>query len=126
MTFYERYKTCCKTAGIYPQSKYAADHLGCARSNIGSLAKYGITPKGDIVAGAAKMLNISANYLLGLIDKPIPLYDSVKYDSLSCEEMEMIKIMRNLNDKGREIAVDVVKGLEMQEKYSHSPIYPTG
>ena len=34
----------------------------------------------------------------------------------------MIKIMRNLNDIGREIAVDVAKGLEMQEKYSHIPI----
>ncbi|MBQ6407469.1 MAG: hypothetical protein IJJ64_05460 [Butyrivibrio sp.] len=112
MTFYERYEKCCHDAGILPSSQATADQLGCARSNISTFAKSGITPKGDIVAGAAKMLNISADYLLGIIEAPRAIDDS-----LSKEEMEVISILRELNEEGCETAINVIRGLACQDIY---------
>ena len=115
MTFYERYEKCCHEAGILPSSQATADQLGCARSNISTFAKSGITPKGDIVAGAAKMLNISADYLLGIIEAPRPIDDS-----LTKNEMEVIRILRELNEEGCETVINVIRGLASQDIYKKS------
>ena len=118
MTFYERYEGCCKEAGIPPQSQAAAEYLGCTKANITILSKSGITPKGDIVAGAARMLNVSADYFLGLIESPKPIDNS-----LSFEEMDLIKRIRELNEEGRNAAIGMIKGLGMQEEYKKDNRY---
>ena len=112
MSFYERYERCCKDAGILPASQSAADQLGCTRGNISQFAKREITPKGDIVAGAARMFNVSADYLLGLIDAPRKIDDSV-----TAEEAEVINLIRQLNKEGYDTAIGVIKGLTLQEEY---------
>jgi len=115
MNFYERYEKCCKEAGILPASQATADQLGCTRANISTFAKSGITPKGDIVAGAAKMLNISADYLLGIIEAPKPIDDT-----LSQDEMTVVSLLRELNEEGKESAIGVLRGLAMQDIYKKS------
>ena len=69
MSFYDRYAECCREKGILPSSQATAEKLGCSRSNISNFASSGITPRGDIVANAAKMLDVSADYLLGIEKK---------------------------------------------------------
>lgn len=115
MTFYERYEKCCNEAGIQPASRMAAEKLGCASSNITAFARSGKTPRGEIVAGAAKMLNVSADYLLGIIDTPKP----IDYTTTE-EEAEMINILRELNEEGVETALGVIRGLGMQNIYKKS------
>ncbi len=112
MSFYDRYAKCCKDAGIKPSSQKTAEQIGCDRSNISSLSKSGITPKGDIVAGAARMLNISADYLLGIIDTPMPINHSPDLD-----ELEILELVRNLTDDDRKAAIKMLKGMAaMNEK----------
>ena len=115
MNFYERYALCCKKMGIQPASQYAADQIGCSKAAITSFAKTGNAPKGEIVAGAAKMLNVSADYLLGLIDEPVPINNS-----LSQDEAEFLSIIRDLNEDGLEAAEAMLYGLHT------NPIYKKG
>lgn len=82
MTFYKLYAECCRQKGIAPVSRAAAEKTGCSKANISAFAKTGITRKGDVVGGAAKMLNVSSDYLLRLIDEPRTLED---YGSLTLE-----------------------------------------
>ena len=63
MSFYERYALCCQNKGIAPVSQVAADAMGCTKATISAFAKNGTTPKGDTVARAAQMLDVSADYL---------------------------------------------------------------
>ena len=114
MTFYERYVSCCKEKGIQPSSQATADKIGCARSNISAFAKSGKTPKGDIVAGAAKMLDVSADYLLGLIKTPVPINNP-----LTESEIRLLSLWRHLNDEGREAAEAMIKGLVNQDIYKN-------
>ena len=62
MSFYERYALCCQNKGIAPVSQVAADAMGCTKATISAFAKNGTTPKGDTVARAAMMLDVSADY----------------------------------------------------------------
>lgn len=112
MSFYERYLKCCKERGIHPAAQATADQLGCSRSNISTFAKTGITPKGDIVANAAKMLEVSADYLLGLTDDP-----RKNDNNVSPEESELLMLFRSLNDEGQIAASAVVRGLAAQNIY---------
>lgn len=115
MNFYERYAECCAQKGIAPSSQAAADKLGCSRTAICSFAKSGITPKGDIVAGAAHMLDISADYLLGLIEAPRPLQTPVV---LTKEELAVITALRSLNEEGISAALAMLAGLSTQTNYA--------
>lgn len=113
MNFYERYAECCKMRGILPESQAAADQLGCTRANISTFAKNQTTPKGDIVAGAARMLNVSADYLLGLIDVPLPIEHS-----LSGAETAFLTALRNLNSDGYTAAMAMLNGLLSDERFT--------
>lgn len=118
MTFYERYAECCHQRGISPVSQAAADRIGCSKANVSAFAKNGTTPRGDVVAGAAKMLDVSADYLLGIIETPNPLKID---DSLTCEERNMLIMLRELNAEGQEAALAMISGLVAQgiyKKYS--------
>ena len=73
MSFYDNYEKCCREKGILPKSQYAADMLGCTKSSISAFAKSGKAPSGIIVANASKMLDVSSDYLLEIIDEPRPI-----------------------------------------------------
>ncbi len=114
MSFYNRYKECCKFINISPTGQEAADKLGCSRANISLIAKNDITPKGDIVAGAARMLGVSSDYLLGLTNIPAPLTES---EESSKKLQEAVMLFNQLNDDGQNAALAVLKGLVAEEMY---------
>jgi hypothetical protein len=89
------YSKCCKEKGIAPASQYAAEQIGCTKANISLFAKNHTTPKGEIVARAAKMLDVSADYQLGLSDTPAPIGGS-----MTAKEAEAMSLMRELNKDG--------------------------
>lgn len=113
MGFYERYAECCKERGIQPASQWAAEQIGCSRSNISSFAKKNTVPKGEIVARAAKMLDVSADYLLGLIDVPRKLDGTDP-----SQERMMKKLIGKLNSDGKDAAIAMLSGLSDQNRYS--------
>lgn len=119
MTFYEIYEKHCKDLGIAPVSQAAADAIGCSKSTISSLAKTGQTPKGETIVGIAKMLNISADYLLGLCDSPVPISKK-----LSNEEIELLRLFDELNDDGKVALLALVRGLSAEPLYKkdNSPV----
>ena len=112
MSFYDRYALCCQQKGISPVSQTAADAIGCTKATISAFAKNSNTPRGDIVAGAAKMLDVSADYLLGLTDDPHPI--NVNLD-LTKDEKEAVSILRELNEDGIEAAMAMLIGLNAQD-----------
>lgn len=115
MSFYERYAECCRERGIYPASEAAAKQIGCTRSNISTFARTGATPRGEVVAGAARMLDVSADYLLGLIDTPKPIDGS-----MSDRDVEIMKSLRELNSDGIEAAAAALSGIASKERYKRS------
>ena len=120
MSFYERYEECCKSKGIKPVSQEAADKMGCTKATISTLAKNGNSPKGDIVAGAARMLDVSADYLLGLINEPHPL--EIEADNkLTPNESTVLRLLRGLNMEGQEAAIAMLYGLAAQDIYKKYP-----
>ena len=114
MTFYERYEQCCQQKGIKPASQETADKLGCTKSNISHLAKAGQTPRGDLVAKFAVMLNISADYLLGLTETPYPLMKDMELEQ---NELKMLDLFRNLNKEGQDAALAMLSGFAGQDIY---------
>lgn len=73
MSFYDRYEVCCKRTNIDPVCENMAQQLGCTRSLISTWKKKGTTPNGETVANAARVLDVSADYLLGVIEDPHPI-----------------------------------------------------
>lgn len=108
MSFFERYALCCKEKGISPVGQAAADCLQCTKANISAFAKNGTTPKGEVVANAARMLDVSADYLLGLIDDP---HSIAVTQSCSAKEQSLLESIRSMNDEGQEAVMSMVKGL---------------
>ena len=118
MSFYERYSLCCQNKGIAPVSQVAADAMGVTKATISAFAKNGTTPKGDTVARAAQMLDVSADYLLGLIDDP---HAVVVNKELSATEEHAIALIRELNAEGADAALAMLTGLAAQDIYKKSP-----
>ena len=118
MSFYERYALCCQNKGIAPVSQVAADAMGCTKATISAFAKNGTTPKGDTVARAAQMLDVSADYLLGLIDDPHPVVVNME---LSSTEEHAVALLRELNAEGADAALAMLAGLSAQDIYKKSP-----
>ena len=119
MSFYDRYSECCKMKGIAPVSQGAADKLGCTKATISSFARNGNTPKGDFVVGAAKMLNVSADYLLGLIEAPRPISKTTPTSHI---ERQAVRMFRNLNTEGQQAALAMLSGLCSFEAFrQHEP-----
>ena len=118
MSFYERYSLCCQNKGIAPVSQVAADAMGVTKATISAFAKNGTTPKGDTVARAAQMLDVSADYLLGLIDDPHAVEVNTE---LSATEEHAIALIRELNVEGAEAALAMLAGLAAQDIYKKSP-----
>ena len=118
MSFYERYALCCQNKGIAPVSQVAADAMGCTKATISAFAKNGTTPKGDTVARAAQMLDVSSDYLLGLIDDPHPVEVTKE---LSSTEEHAVALLRELNAEGAEAALAMLAGLSAQDIYKKSP-----
>ena len=114
MSFYERYAQLCQQKGIAPVSQYAADAIGCTKATISAFAKNETTPRGEIVANAARMLDVSADFLLGLIDEPHPIETR---QELTKDELEAVAILRNLNEEGIEAALAMLIGLNAQDIY---------
>ena len=115
MSFYDRYSECCREKGILPSSQATAEKLGCSRSNISNFASSGITPRGDIVANAAKMLDVSADYLLGLVDNPRPVNNEI-----APTEQDALDLFRRLNEDGQEAAIAMLNGLVIGGIYKNS------
>ena len=118
MSFYERYALCCQNKGIAPVSQVAADAMGVTKATISAFAKNGTTPKGDTVARAAQMLDVSADYLLGLIDDP---HEIVVDKNLTATEEHAVALFRELNCEGAEAALAMLAGLAAQDIYKKSP-----
>lgn len=118
MSFYERYSLCCQNKGIAPVSQVAADAMGVTKATISAFAKNGTTPKGDTVARAAQMLDVSADYLLGLIDDP---HAVVVNKDLTATEEHAVALIRELNTEGAEAALAMLAGLAAQDIYKKSP-----
>lgn len=116
MSFYTRYAECCKRNHIPPVSQEAAEKLGCSKSNISFLARTNTTPKGEIIARAAKMLNISADYLLELTDTPSQIHSDESTSSISQEALTLFK---ELNTDGQTAAIAMLKGLALQNIYKN-------
>lgn len=114
MSFYSRYAECCKQKNIAPVSQEAANKLGCSKSNISLLARSGNVPKGEIVACAAKMLNVSADYLLELTNLPTPLQSD---EDISAALQAALLLFRELNSDGQTAALAMLKGLALQDVY---------
>ena len=117
MSFYERYALCCQNKGIAPVSQVAADAMGCTKATISAFAKNGTTPKGDTVARAAQMLDVSADYLLGLIDEP---HGVVVNKELTSVEEQVVTLIRELNTEGADAALAMLTGLASQDIYKKS------
>ena len=115
MSFYTRYEECCRRKNISPVSQAAADSLQCTKANISTLARTGAMPRGDIIARAAQMLDVSADYLLGLTDVPSSLNDSLK---VLPEEKEAVLLFHDLNPDGKKAAMAMIKGLSSQKDYT--------
>lgn len=118
MSFYKRYSLCCQNKGIAPVSQVAADAMGVTKATISAFAKNGTTPKGDTVARAAQMLDVSADYLLGLIDDP---HAVVVNKDLTATEEHAVALIRELNTEGAEAALAMLAGLAAQDIYKKSP-----
>ena len=114
-SFYDRYAECCREQGILPSSQATAEKLGCSRSNISNFASTGITPKGEIVANAARMLNVSADYLLGLVEVPHPIDNST-----TPNDQIALDLFRRLNEDGQEAAIAMLNGLASGGIYKNS------
>lgn len=115
MNFYERYEKCCKEQNISPVSQSAADSIGCSKSTISNLSKTGQTPKGDTIAGISNMLNISADYFLGLCPEPVPIAKPI-----SEEEIELINILSQLNHDGKLTLLALGRGLLTEPIYKNT------
>lgn len=118
MSFYDRYSECCALKGIAPVSQEAADKIGCTKATISAFAKNGTTPKGEFVAGAAQMLDVSADYLLGLINTKRPIH---QHGDMTGTEIDVLKMLRSLNEEGVEAAIAMLSGLCSQEIYKKHP-----
>ena len=68
-------------------------------------------PRGNIVANAAKMLNVSADYLLGVIDTPKPIFDETDE-----QEEALLTAFRELSDERKDAAVDMINGLRTNKE----------
>lgn len=108
MTFYDRYFECCIRKGIKPVSQETADRIGCSKANISALSKSGKTPRGDLVAETARMLEVSADYLLGLINEPLPIKSE---SGLSIDEKRILELSHQLNAEGQKVALAMLSGL---------------
>lgn len=115
MSFFDRYSDCCKQKGISPVSQAAAENLHCTKANISSLAKSGSYPRGDIIMYAALMLDVSADYLLGLIDTPHPIQTS---SDLSADEQRVIEVIQKLNPAGLAATLSMLDGIERNPQYN--------
>lgn len=115
MSFYERYAECCRRKKIAPASQRAADCLGCTKANISVLARNGTTPKGEAIAGAARMLDVSADYLLGLTDVPHPIQTEKE---VSEKAREALAVFYDLNHEGQTAALAMLHGLARNDKFS--------
>lgn len=111
MTFYDRYKDLCIKKGILPASQETAEKIGCTRSAISSFARNGSTPKGDIIAGAARLLDVTSDYLLGLTDTSLPLG---AHTEVSPSELQAVKLLRVLNEEGSAVAYAMLSALADQ------------
>ncbi len=112
MTFYERYEQCCREKGISPKSQFAADKLGCTKSSISAFARSGKAPQGSIIANAAKMLDVSADYLLNIIDTP----RKINSDCTE-KELEIFADIKELNTETQESLHAMISGLLNKEIY---------
>ncbi len=115
MSFYTRYAECCEQRNIAPVSQEAAQKLGCSKSNISFLAKNGAMPKGEIIAGAAKMLNVSADYLLELTDLPVSIQHTK--DGSSASFRKAMLLFGKLNAEGQTAALAMLEGLTIKDIY---------
>ena len=112
MSFYERYEKCCQEKGILPKSQFAADKLGCTKASISAFSKTGKAPAGSIVANAAKMLNVTSDYLLEIIDSPKHINIDIQN-----QEIELMADIQKLNLKTQLALHTMVQGLLTKEIY---------
>ena len=115
MSFYERYAMCCKERGVQPTSRTVLDKIGCSRSYISTLSKTNKIPSGEIVKKASQYFTVSADFLLELIDVPIPI-DHVFSDN----ELQILSSFRDLNPEGQSAANAMLNGLKGQGIYKNS------
>lgn len=115
MSFYDRYAECCRRKNIAPVSQDAADRLGCTKANISALAKNSTMPRGDVIAGVARMLDVSADFLLGLTDVPRPIQSETEVSEWA---REALAVFYDLNHDGQKAALAMLHGLAIDDMFS--------
>lgn len=115
MSFYDRYAMCCKERGVLPTSQNVIDKIGCSRSYISTLSKTNKIPSGEIIRNISFFFNVSADYLLEIIDVPLPI-DHV----FSENELQILSSFRELNPEGQSAATAMLNGLTDQAIYKNS------
>ena len=96
----ERLSELRKDAGMSQQE--LADMLSLTKYTISSYEREKTMPGDDIKVELAKIFNVSLDYLLGLIDEPIPYKRSDKY----------IKLPDNLPDNAVDAVNTVITALK--------------
>ena len=96
----ERLSELRKDAGMSQQE--LADMLSLTKYTISSYEREKTMPGDDIKVELAKIFNVSLDYLLGLIDEPIPYKRSDKY----------IKLPDNLPDSAVDAVNTVITALK--------------
>lgn len=90
--FYERLNEVCKKANTTVTS-FVMDILHSSASTASNWKK-GTSPNSQAVITAAKHFGVSADYLLGLTDDPIPYHDEYQ-PTLTADELFYIEKLRN-------------------------------
>lgn len=118
MTFFEKYEALCKSQNIKPSGKEAEQRIGISKGVSSAWKDNGNLPSGKHTVAVAKFFDVSADYLLGIIEEPHPLNVDSK---LTPNEGQVLLMLRELNAEGQEAAIAMLSGLMAQDIYKKYP-----
>lgn len=96
MTYFEKYEALCKSKNIAPSGKEAQECIGVSKGVSSAWRnKEGSLPSGDMLKKVCIFFDISADWLLGLIDTPHPLKIDSDEKDFSENEIKLITAYRN-------------------------------
>lgn len=118
MSFYDRYEACCKRANVDVSSPATTAQFECSKGSPTNWKKNGTIANGVTLKKMALFFDVSADYLLELIDEPRPLKAESK---LTANEGQVLLMLRELNAEGQEAAIAMLSGLMAQDIYKKYP-----
>lgn len=85
-----------------------------------SLERKGKIPNGGMVAAVAKVLGVSADYLLLITDNPYPSHETKDIDAISEEAEEVAGIIDEMTPERRQDVLAIVRALDERDKIPKS------